>query len=56
MPLIMTAFIYCGLFLCLQSNNEASLLKDMLIALGFSKPPDGITPFVLFSKVESKVY
>ena len=27
----------------------------MLIALGFSKPPDGITSFVLFSKVESKV-
>jgi len=39
----------------LQANDEASLLKDMLIALGFSKPPDGITSFVLFSKVESKV-
>ena len=39
----------------LQANNEAYLLKDMLITLGFSKPPDSITPFVLFSKVESKV-
>jgi len=44
---------YCDLRL--QANDEATLLKDMLIALGFSKPPDGITSFVLFSKVESKV-
>lgn len=51
----LTSFYILCLFLCLQINNEASLLKDMLIALGFSKPPDGITPFVLFSKVESKV-
>ncbi len=30
-------------------------MKQMLIALGFPKPPEGITPFQLFSKVETKV-
>lgn len=27
----------------------------MLIALGFPKPPDGLTSFQLFSKVEAKI-
>jgi hypothetical protein len=30
-------------------------MKQMLITLGFPKPPDGINSFILFSKVEGKV-
>ena len=38
-----------------KESPVAKYLKQMLIALGFPKPPEGITPFQLFSKVESKV-
>lgn len=39
-----------------QGESEVGkLLKEMLITLGFPKPPAGITPFQLFSKVEQKV-
>ena len=39
-----------------QAESEiAKYMKQMLIALGFPKPPEGITPFQLFTKVESKV-
>ena len=31
------------------------LLKEMLLSLSFAKPPDGITVFILFSKIEGKV-
>jgi len=36
-------------------TDSAKYMKQMLIALGFPKPPDGITSFQLFSKVESKI-
>ncbi len=36
-------------------SEEARYLKQMLIAMGFPKPPEGITAFQLFSKVETKV-
>ncbi|KAK7103112.1 protein FAM98A-like [Littorina saxatilis] len=39
-----------------QAESEvAAALKKMLITLGFPKPPDNITAFQLFSKVEAKV-
>ncbi|KAH3848344.1 hypothetical protein DPMN_090704 [Dreissena polymorpha] len=37
-------------------SDTARHLKLMLIALGFPKPPDNITPFQLFSKLEQKVH
>ncbi|XP_071080834.1 protein FAM98B-like [Haliotis cracherodii] len=36
-------------------SDVATYLRQMLMALGFPKPPTNITPFQLFSKVESKV-
>ena len=38
-----------------NENDLVKELKEMLIALGFPKPPAGITAFQLFNKVESKV-
>ncbi|KAK7504820.1 hypothetical protein BaRGS_00003848 [Batillaria attramentaria] len=38
-----------------EGSETAECLKKMLIALGFPKPPDNITPFQLFSKVEAKI-
>lgn len=45
----------CSSFILQSENPSALLLKQMLMALSFPKPPDGITPFVLFSKIETKV-
>ena len=45
--------LYC---VPIQAESEAAkYMKQMLLALGFPKPPAGITAFQLFSKVESKV-
>ncbi|XP_046561964.1 protein FAM98A-like [Haliotis rubra] len=39
-----------------QAESEtATYLRQMLMALGFPKPPTNITPFQLFSKVEAKI-
>ncbi|RUS69331.1 hypothetical protein EGW08_022906 [Elysia chlorotica] len=36
-------------------SEEARHLREMLIALGFSKPPPNITPVQLFNKLEAKI-
>jgi hypothetical protein len=43
--------------LCLPQEDDSlsSQMKLMLIALGFPKPPNGITAFHLFTKLEGKV-
>ncbi|KAK6182497.1 hypothetical protein SNE40_010175 [Patella caerulea] len=38
-----------------KESETAAVLKALLIALNFPKPPDNITAFQLFSKVEAKV-
>jgi hypothetical protein len=39
-----------------QSESEvAAYMRKMLIAIGLPKPPDNITAFQLFSKLEAKV-
>ena len=43
-------------YVLFQTESEvASYMKKMLIGLGFPKPPDNITAFQLFSKLEAKV-
>ncbi|CAH0393310.1 unnamed protein product [Bemisia tabaci] len=39
----------------LQESSVAADLKNMLITLKFAKPPDNITPEVLFGKVQAKL-
>ena len=39
----------------LQESPTAAALKRMLLALGFPKPPDNITPLQLWDKVAAKV-
>ncbi|XP_066587317.1 protein FAM98A [Prorops nasuta] len=41
--------------LTINESNTAKHLKDMLVALKFEKPPDTITPQVLFSRLETKL-
>lgn len=38
-----------------EESSTAADLKSMLMALKFCKPPDNITPSMLFAKVEQKV-
>lgn len=38
-----------------EETSTAADLKSLLMTLVFSKPPDNITPSVLFSKIEQKV-
>ena len=50
---VIIAVLNCVLF---QTESEVAFyMKKMLIGLGFPKPPDNITAFQLFSKLESKV-
>ena len=53
-----TQVLLYGLFLLVvfqYESDTAKRMKQMLIALGFPKPPTNINCFQLFSKVEAKV-
>ena len=51
-------FMFVAMINCLPFQSEsdvASYMKKMLVGLGFPKPPENITAFQLFSKLEAKV-
>ena len=59
--IVLCVFLYTDkkkIFFILIFQNEsevAAYMKKMLVGLGFPKPPDNITSFQLFSKLEAKV-
>ena len=44
-----------NLSITMSESPEAAALKKMLLALGFPKPPENITPLQLWDKVTAKV-